>query len=314
MGGKSGGGSTTNSSASTMPTWAKEAHKDLMARANTESFEGFTPYTGDRVTGQDALTGQGITGTTNLASGTNQPIQAGMDVTGEGINSARNVSGYDLGNYAKFNSAAANEYMSPYQQGVTDIAKRSAVEDYQKANIGRASDLVAKGAFGGSRQAIIQSEADKALMSNMTDIQTKGLQDAWLNAQTQFGKDRDAYVGQEESRYNADKFRTEQLLAGADQIGQMGADIYGRQMDIAGKTYAMGKDEEARQQAAMDAEYQDYLTNRDWSKNQMGWYSGIMAGNAAPFTNYTGESSASANPAATLLGLGSAAIGAAKNS
>jgi len=273
----------------------------------------YTPYKGDRVANQNTLTGKGITGAKGLTSGTNAQINQGITATTQGMNTARNVTGYDLGNYAKFNSAAAQEYMSPYQQGVTDIAKRSAIEDYQKANIGRASDLVAKGAFGGSRQAIIQSEADKALMNNMTDIQTKGLQDAWINAQTQFGNDRAAYVGQEQSGIDAAKFRTDARLRAGEQLGTMGQGIYDNQTGAYKDIYAYGKDEEARKQAELDAKHGEFIADRDWSKNQMGWYSGLMTGSPGSFSNYTGQS-VGTNPASALMGLGSAAIGAAKNS
>ncbi len=51
------------------------------------------------------------------------------------------------------------------------------------------------------------------------------------------------------------------------------------------------------------------LTERDWSKNQMGWYSGIMTGAAQPLTGFTGEDPNAAT-ASNMLGLGATAVGA----
>jgi hypothetical protein len=81
-------------------------------------------------------------------------------------------------------------YMSPYQQGVTDVAKRQAALDALK--IQQASNLGAArtGTYGGARQVLAQTEREKALGQQLSDIQTKGLQSAFENAQSQFERDQ----------------------------------------------------------------------------------------------------------------------------
>ncbi len=84
---------------------------------------------------------------------------------------------------------AVAQYMSPYQQQVTDIAKSDAVRNaqlaQQQANLGSAR----QGTYGGARQALAQSEREKNLMSNLSNIQAQGSQSAFDRAiaSQQFG-------------------------------------------------------------------------------------------------------------------------------
>jgi hypothetical protein len=76
-------------------------------------------------------------------------------------------------------------YMSPYMQNVVDYQKTQAARDYQIAQQARQAGAVAKGAFGGSRQAIESAEAQRNLMSQLQGIEGMGAQEAFKNAQAQ---------------------------------------------------------------------------------------------------------------------------------
>lgn len=91
-----------------------------------------------------------------------------------------------------FSGTVAQQYMSPYMQNVVDIQKREATRDANVATQARNSGLVSKGAFGGTRQAVIQAEADKNLQQQLGDIQQRGQQSSFENAQQQFERDRSA--------------------------------------------------------------------------------------------------------------------------
>lgn len=91
-----------------------------------------------------------------------------------------------------FTRSAAEQYMSPYQQSVTDVAKRQAALDalriQQASNLGAART----GTYGGARQTLAQTEREKALGQQLSDIQIRGSQAAFENAQAQFERDRAA--------------------------------------------------------------------------------------------------------------------------
>jgi len=80
---------------------------------------------------------------------------------------------------------AVQAYMSPYMQNVVDYQKTQAARDFQIAQQARQAGAVAKGAFGGSRQAIMDSEAQRNLMSQLQGIEGMGAQEAFKNAQAQ---------------------------------------------------------------------------------------------------------------------------------
>jgi hypothetical protein len=80
---------------------------------------------------------------------------------------------------------ATQAYMSPYMQNVVDYQKTQAARDYQIAQQARQAGAVAKGAFGGSRQAIENAEAQRNLMSQLQGIEGMGAQKAFEDAQRQ---------------------------------------------------------------------------------------------------------------------------------
>jgi hypothetical protein len=80
---------------------------------------------------------------------------------------------------------AVKAYMSPYMQNVVDYQKSQALRDFNIGQTGRQAQAVAKGAFGGSRQAIVDAEAQRNLMSQLQGIEGTGAQQAFQDAQRQ---------------------------------------------------------------------------------------------------------------------------------
>jgi hypothetical protein len=80
----------------------------------------------------------------------------------------------------------SGKYMSPYMQGVIDISKREAERDYTKQMNALNAKAVSAGAFGGSRQALERSEAQRNYNQQLQDIQTRGLQQAYESGRSQY--------------------------------------------------------------------------------------------------------------------------------
>ena len=105
--------------------------------------------------------------------------------------------GFQAGTIA--DPATIEEYMNPYQQLVTDIEKREAQRqsDIQGANISQ--QAASSGGLGGYREAIMQSERERNLGQQLADIQTRGGQAAFDQAQQAFEADRAARL--QEAQY-----------------------------------------------------------------------------------------------------------------
>lgn len=96
-------------------------------------------------------------------------------------NAAQNVYNPKTGTYDP--SSAISAYMSPYQQNVTDIQLEGLQRKADIARTQRGAQAARAGAFGGSRQAIENAEADRALASQMDAVRAQGLQQAYQQAQ-----------------------------------------------------------------------------------------------------------------------------------
>jgi hypothetical protein len=91
-------------------------------------------------------------------------------------------AGKDYG-YLMQSPALMKNYMSPYQQNVIDIQNQAAQRNADIAAQSRKASAARAGAFGGSRQAIENAEANRALQSQMNANQATGLQSAYDRAQ-----------------------------------------------------------------------------------------------------------------------------------
>jgi len=118
-------------------------------------------------------------------------LQQGLSgIAGTGMSSARPY--YESGLSAltssmdQFGPQQAQQYMNPYQQAVVDVAKREAVRQAQPTFRGIGDRAEAVGAFGGSRQAIAEAEANRNLQQQLGDIQTRGMQSAFEQGRSAF--------------------------------------------------------------------------------------------------------------------------------
>tara|TARA_R110002110_G_scaffold315935_2_gene528943 strand:+ start:474 stop:1910 length:1437 start_codon:yes stop_codon:yes gene_type:complete len=108
-------------------------------------------------------------------------------------------------------------FMSPYQQNVTDIEKREAIRQSQMMASRNQDAAAASGGLGGYREAIMQSERQRNLGTQLGDIQTRGSQQAFQNAQAQLERERASqlgaakfglqqYTSEEQSRQQQERF------------------------------------------------------------------------------------------------------------
>jgi hypothetical protein len=121
-----------------------------------------------------------------------------------------NLQDYQMSGPEQFGQAQAQQYMSPYAQNVMDVQKREAITDAQKAQLMTNLGAARQGTYGGARQLLAGTERERALGQNLSDIQTKGLQAAYENAQAQFERDRAAGMTAGQQNLQA-RLQTQQL-------------------------------------------------------------------------------------------------------
>jgi hypothetical protein len=103
-----------------------------------------------------------------------------------------NLNYFQMQGPQQFGTAQAQQYMSPFQQNVVDVQKREAIRDAQKGQIVQDLGAARQGTYGGSRQLLAGLERERNLGTQLGDIQARGSQAAFENAQAQFERDRAA--------------------------------------------------------------------------------------------------------------------------
>lgn len=143
---------------------------------------GYQPsqFTAYQMSGPGNIGAQNVYGTGYDAYG----VAAAPDVTGTSYDAAQ--AAYAQG----WTPEAAQQYMSPYQQAVTDIAKREAATEAAMLNKQLAGQAAKAGAFGGSRFGVEQALLGKSLATNLSDIQTKGSEAAYQAGLGQFNTEQ----------------------------------------------------------------------------------------------------------------------------
>jgi len=112
-----------------------------------------------------------------------QAQQTGQGITAQSQDLARRQAMAGE-NYARqmTDPYAVQQYMNPYQSAVTDVQIQGAQRQADIAAQGRKAAAARAGAFGGSRQAIENAEANRALASQMDMIRAQGQQTAYDRA------------------------------------------------------------------------------------------------------------------------------------
>jgi hypothetical protein len=122
----------------------------------------------------------------------------------------------------RFGSQAMQDYMSPYMSGVVEQQKRGAIQDYARQMPGLQAQGIRAGARGGTREALLQAEANRNLQQQLQGIQATGSQQAFQQAAQQFGADRaaqmQAALANQQAGMQTGQFNLQALL-GQQQLG-----------------------------------------------------------------------------------------------
>jgi hypothetical protein len=202
---------------------------------------------------------------------------------------------------------AMQGFMSPYMQNVVDFQKQSALRDFQTAQPMRQAQAVAKGAFGGSRQAIENAEAQRNLNTQLQGIQATGSQKAFEDAQRQqqFG----AQLGMQ--GYGAALQGLGQAGQAAGTLGQLGTQQLGAQQNIINLQSQAGAQQQAQEQQKINQSIQDYATAQQYPYMQLGIMNSMLRG--LPLQSSTTQMyQAQPSTGQQLMGYGLGALGAYK--
>jgi hypothetical protein len=203
---------------------------------------GLSPWVGDYVAGKDGFLSKawglsekpyeaykgpltaGLSGLQKQAIGDYGNLQV-PGAMGEATQTAGDVAGkFGSMSYTPvgemFGAQQAMNYMNPYLQAALDPQLKELTRQSDIARMGDAARLSQAGAFGGSRQAIMEAEGRRNLLGKQADVLGQGYATAYDKAMQQFNADQARKIG--EAQYGADfgiKALDKQLGAAQAQSG-----------------------------------------------------------------------------------------------
>ena len=358
--GKGGGGGSSAPQENTtytsdLPEYAKPFYEELLkqsgkqtyttdAAGNVTGVKTDTPYAGDRVAGftdlqervQTDVAGMSPRGEFDLAQ-TNIADAIGTSRTAAGgIGSALGytpgtVESLGMTTPGTFDATAAATYMSPYQTNVTDAAIREAKKQADIQKNANAMSSIGRGTFGSGREALMTGEADAQTRALIADLRAQGQEKSFLNAQSQFERDRAAGMTAEERTLQAEMDRRklqqqgdqygaglqkdiglaglQAQMAGAGQQATIGAADQATELERLQAQAATGAEQQAMSQEELNIAYQQFMENQDAERRALEFQSNILRGTAGALGSTQTQYAPAPSMASQIGGLGLAGLG-----
>lgn len=231
---------TTETTTVNVPAWLDEKNKALVSRVDALSQNPYVAYTGDRVAGftPDQLAAF------NLVRAGQGDAAARGEVANQGI--------LDL--YKRAQGPTSEDIqglMNPYLEQVLGLTKRNEAESQAEAMARLKQESGLAGAFGGSRFAVEQALQKDRDRRRLSDIDYTGRFDAYNNALNQFNQGSNVM---------------------SEAIGRS-LDVSNNdpQMKYAQALLGIGGQQQAQDQANIDVNYQDFLTEQQYPYQQAQW-------------------------------------------
>jgi hypothetical protein len=286
----SGGGQQTPTSQTvtnlSYPAEYKPMVMEATQRAVTEASTPYTAYRGNRIAEFDPFQLTAQQAVANL--GPSQQLGPATQYAASAGARAGDIQYQPQTNFGApsfTQPGLASLYMSPYAQNVVDIQKREAQRQGDIANQQLQAGAVKQGAFGGSRQAILQAEANRNLAQQMGDIQKAGSQAAYEQAQNLYSNEAQRQMAAQQATEQSRQYGAGLGLQGlstqlqaAQQLGSLGEQQMSQQQAIINAMQNVGQQRQAMNQQQLSQQYQDFLTQKQHPYQQIAFLQEMLKG------------------------------------
>jgi hypothetical protein len=176
--------------------WAAPYVTGMLAKGEALANQPYQAYGGPLTAGQSGLQTQAFQG----LAGINVPTAQ--------------MGGFTPTSFTS--GTTAQDYMSPFMNAALEPQIAEAQRQAEIQRVQNASRLGKAGAFGGSRQAIMESEGQRNLLRNLADIYGTGMQTAYTQGMGQFNTEQDRAQQAQDltNRYGLSALGAQQLGGG----------------------------------------------------------------------------------------------------
>lgn len=247
---------TTVGVESSLSNWAGPYVTDMLGRAQAQAQLPFQPYQGALTAGTSALQNQAFQGIGGLT------LPSAMDTA------AQQAQGtYATSQQYMPTVGTVESYMNPYLQNVLDPQLREAQRQADIARMEGASRLSKAGAYGGSRQAIMEAEGQRNLQQLLSDITGKGYASAYDSAQAR--RAADIAAGQQ---------GLAQQTAATQALGNIGAQQAQYGLANLAQQLSAGATQRDIEQQGLTADYNQYLRELQYPQEQLQFERQMLSG------------------------------------
>jgi hypothetical protein len=211
----------------------------------------------------------------------------------------------------------AESYMSPYMNNVVARQQADARRQGDIASQIQGAQAARAGAFGGSGDYLMRSQARNNLARQQGDIFAQGQQAAYTQGMGQFNQEQaatqaaanlNAQQGQFGAGLGLQGLQT--ALTSANALGNLGNTQYQQNMGINQMQNQYGLQQQQQSQNILNNQYQDFLNYQNSPYKQMGFMSDILRG--LPLTQQSATMyQTPPSMGSQLIGAGTAAAGLA---
>jgi hypothetical protein len=226
-------------SESTISSWAGPYVTNMLGKAQAIANEPYQTYQGPMTAGESDLQSKVFQGLGNLSfpSSLGQSFSSSTAPTLPSVTGTGGITSTGTGP-----TGIAANYMNPYLQAVLDPQMAELRRQNDITNMNTNAKLTGSGAFGGSRQAIMNSENNRNLMQEMNKTVGQGYASAYDKAMNQFNTEQ----GQSKDLVN--------MLANA------------------------GAAQRGIEQEGVTADYNEFLNQRDYPMKQTQYLQSMLQG------------------------------------
>lgn len=246
------------STESSLSNWAGPYVTNMLGKGQALSETPYQAYMGPLTAGASNLQQQAFQGVAGLALPQNMGAFNPQSFTAEGT---------------------AQQYMNPYLQASLNPQLDEARRQAQITRMGDAARLTKAGAYGGSRQAIMESELNRNLMGKQADITGQGYKTAYDVGQQQFNTEQ------------------QRQMEAQNQANQYGLTALGRQAELGGVQRGIEGE-------GIAADLAQFREERDYPYKQVQYQQSLLQGMPLATQSYSYQQpTAIANIAGTAGGL-----------
>lgn len=217
---------------SSLSNWAGPYVTEMLGRGQALADQPYQAYTGPLTAGASPVQEQAFQGIAGLAIPTEQ------------------MTAFTP---AQFTADDARRLMNPYLEAALNPQLSEARRQSEISNLGNRAAMTKAGAFGGSRQALMETETQRNLADKLADITGTGYKTAYDQAMGQFNREQ------------------EFGLASTKAAQDYGLNVLNKQADL-------GAQQRAIEQEGITADLNQFKEERDFPYKQVQYMQSLLQG------------------------------------